>query len=218
MKAKYLLALAALGGVATSANAAVTISAVPGSPPYAGPFTYDFDPDGAGLVSGGQITNGFISGEEAQPFGSTGDYWTVGPTDGSPARLDLSSWAAIGSISFLWGSVDSFNSLQVIAKDGVTALGPLFTGANVALPPNGDQDDLATNPIVTLTFSGADQTDVGWLELASSSNAFETDNYVITAVPEPGTWLLMLLGFGLVGGALRASKKREAGPRVRYAF
>jgi hypothetical protein len=34
-------------------------------------------------------------------------------------------------------------------------------------------------------------------------------------VPEPATWALMILGFGLVGGVLRR-KERET--RVRYNF
>jgi hypothetical protein len=36
-----------------------------------------------------------------------------------------------------------------------------------------------------------------------------------TAVPEPATWALMILGFGLVGGALR---RRDSQTRVRYNF
>lgn len=30
----------------------------------------------------------------------------------------------------------------------------------------------------------------------------------ISAVPEPGTWMMMLLGFGFVGAAMRAAKRR----------
>ena len=36
-----------------------------------------------------------------------------------------------------------------------------------------------------------------------------------TAVPEPGTWMMMLLGFGIVGGMMR--RRKDAEPRVRYA-
>lgn len=31
----------------------------------------------------------------------------------------------------------------------------------------------------------------------------------IAAVPEPGTWAMMLLGFGFVGGAMRSAKRRQ---------
>lgn len=32
---------------------------------------------------------------------------------------------------------------------------------------------------------------------------------ITAAVPEPGTWAMMLLGFGFVGGAMRGSKRRQ---------
>jgi hypothetical protein len=37
---------------------------------------------------------------------------------------------------------------------------------------------------------------------------------VIPAVPEPTTWAMMILGFFMVGGSLRASAKRRAGLRA----
>lgn len=37
-----------------------------------------------------------------------------------------------------------------------------------------------------------------------------------SAVPEPGTWLMMLVGFGLLGGALRR-KKQTTGARINFA-
>lgn len=38
---------------------------------------------------------------------------------------------------------------------------------------------------------------------------------VVTAVPEPGTWALMLVGFGVVGSAMR--RKRAKAPRLQTA-
>ncbi len=35
------------------------------------------------------------------------------------------------------------------------------------------------------------------------------DSAVTAAVPEPGTWAMMLLGFGFVGGAMRSAKRRQ---------
>lgn len=56
------------------------------------------------------------------------------------------------------------------------------------------------------------------LGTSDSLGGYIDDLELSAAVPEPGTWLMLLLGFGLVGGAVRASRKREAGPRVRYAL
>jgi len=77
-------------------------------------------------------------------------------------------------------------------------------------------------------------SDVGPNEYWSLSNlALDAGNYVLTiqgtntgagslagnvafaAVPEPATWALMILGFALVGGALR---RRDREQRVRFNF
>jgi hypothetical protein len=39
---------------------------------------------------------------------------------------------------------------------------------------------------------------------SSSGNSFELDNIAVaSAVPEPATWAMMIVGFGVAGGALR---------------
>lgn len=39
---------------------------------------------------------------------------------------------------------------------------------------------------------------------------------VNSAVPEPATWAMMLLGFGLIGGAMRYRRRQQ--PKVNFAF
>jgi len=39
---------------------------------------------------------------------------------------------------------------------------------------------------------------------------------MIAAVPEPGTWMMMLLGFGLIGGALRSRKKQNFNGQLAF--
>lgn len=45
---------------------------------------------------------------------------------------------------------------------------------------------------------------------------FEKVSFSVAAVPEPATWMMMILGFGFVGGALR-SDKRQRKVSVSYA-
>ncbi len=211
MRASVRLAttIAVLSLAAPAANASVSLSGVPGGAVYAGPTpTYDFETPAP--VSGGLVTTGSVGGIRAQPLGSTGKYWTVGPSDGSPGTLDLSSYVRLNSVSFIWGSTDGYNTLEVLDRlGGVLAS---FTGADVALFPNGNQTSPATNPLATLTFSGGDRTNIGGLRLISSQNAFEVDNFSV-AVPEAGTWAMMILGFGFIGSVLRAGRRR-----MRSAF
>lgn len=206
MKLKFACAALALIAVAP-ANAAVVLTATPGTAVYSGPTpTFDFETPAP--VTGGLVTTGSLSGVRAQPFGSTGNYLTVGPTDGSPATLNLASFGNIGVITFIWGSVDAYNTLEVLRRNGTVM--QAFTGANAAVNPNGNQTSPVTNPLARLTFSGSDIFDVGGLRFRSTQNAFEVDNFAIrAAVPEPATWMMMLAGFGIVGAALR--RRRQVG-------
>jgi hypothetical protein len=57
------------------------------------------------------------------------------------------------------------------------------------------------------------------LDQACAQNGYCDANFRFTTaaaavVPEPGTWALMLLGFGMVGGAIRY---RRGATRLRYA-
>jgi hypothetical protein len=213
LKRTLMMAAAACTFAAAPAYAQVNLSAVPGSDPYAGPApTYDFESPAP--VSGGLVTTGDLSGISAQPYGSTGNFWTVGPTDGSPGEMNLSSFAGIASISFIWGSVDSYNTLEVLDRLGNVL--ETFTGADAAVSPNGNQTDPITNPLALLTFSGTTQGNIGGLRLSSTSNAFETDNFAVTAVPEPGAWAMLLIGFGFIGAFLRG-QKRTRRIRLKYA-
>jgi len=211
---RALIAVAAVGAIAAvPASAQVSLGAVPGSAPYTGPApTYDFE--SLAPVTGGLVTTGSVGGIRAQPFGSTGKYWTIGPSDGSPGVLDLSSFAAISSISFIWGSVDSYNTLEVLDRLGNVLAS--FTGAAAAVNPNGNQTSPITNPIATLTNSGATRSNIGGLRLKSDTNAFEVDNFSITAVPEPAIWALLLIGFGFVGASMRG-ERRQRRIRLEYA-
>jgi hypothetical protein len=46
---------------------------------------------------------------------------------------------------------------------------------------------------------------------ADSSGGFTVDSVTAAAVPEPGAWMLLIAGFGGVGGVLRGRRRRAAG-------
>ena len=125
----------------------------------------------------------------------------------------MSAFGDIDWISFIWGSIDGYNTLEVLNAGGVAIA--TFTGADITVPPDGDQSDPATNRLVKLTFTGADRTSVDRLRFSSSQNAFEFDNVAVGAVPEPGTWMLMLMGMAAVGFSMRRKEKQTV--RVRFA-
>jgi choice-of-anchor C domain-containing protein len=61
----------------------------------------------------------------------------------------------------------------------------------------------ATGEETTLRFSADPATSNGAYGLA-------LDNVSIAAVPEPATWMMLILGFGLIGGAMRRRRQHVA--------
>jgi hypothetical protein len=197
---------AAALALGSAANAGITLSSnVPGVSPYSGPTpTYTFDPGSRPTVIGGAFVTGTNGILYAQPFGSSGYYYAVGPSTGSTGTIDLTGFGDISSISFLWGSVDSYNTLQFLdASMNVLAT---FTGNDIFNPADGNRTDPNTNPIVTFSLTGLDVSNFSYLRLNSTSNAFEIDDLLVGPVPEPASWALMLLGFCGIGIALRRKR------------
>ena len=58
----------------------------------------------------------------------------------------------------------------------------------------------AFDPTATLAFNSQTHTPYGPA----------LDNVSISAVPEPATWAMMIMGFGGVGAAVRASRRKQA--------
>ena len=155
-------------------------------------------------------TNAFAlsasSGLGARPaFGSTGNFASV-LSGGS----FTTSFSPASAFSFVLGSLDVYNSLTLFFTDGTSTL--LTGGAIVGSPTlfdSGSQTDAQTNGVVTYTATGAR---ISGATFASTGNSFEFDN-LAAAVPEPAMWGMMILGFGLVGGALR----RRSTAKVSFA-
>ena len=187
MKKMAFLAAVAAASVAAPAYADVVLSFGGTADATA---TYNFD--GPTPAYSGTIYTDSVPNDRVQPGGSTGGYGAVGPGNAeSSATLDLTSFGAIGTISFLWGSPDSYNTLLV---DGTSFS---FTGGGLA------------EGVYTLTFTGADRNSVTGLTFASpAEDAFEFDNVNVASVPEPATWAMMIGGVGMVGGALRTRSRK----------
>ena len=119
------IAVATIGlvvGLAGTANATIAVSVTPGSGTYAGPTpTYDFDtptttpvtipagttpPGPGGIVVGGSQTDLY-----AQPLGSTGNFFSSGPSTTDNSVVLLNGLGDILNLSLIWGSIDSYNTL-----------------------------------------------------------------------------------------------------------
>ena len=133
-------------------------------------------------------------GWAAQPAGSDGYYLSVGPSGDQPTSQTLTFGGGASYFGFLWGSPDDYNALTVttnLAEYG-------YSGVLITNPANGDR--LVSGYANFTAGAGEVIQSVMW---QSGSNAFETDNHAVIAVPEPETYALMLAGLAAVGFVAR---------------
>lgn len=108
------------------------------------------------------------------------------------------------AISLYVGSVDSYNSITILDKAGNEI--QTFLGSQLLSAPSTPNS--TTSYRITFT-RDAGEAAFGGLRIESTGNSAEFDNLVF-AVPEPSTWALMLAGFGMVGMAMRARRRRTS--------
>jgi len=205
---------------AASAGATVTVSATPydlAAP--AGPGTLiDFDhslPTDFTLTGSGYLIQSGDNGLGAAPAAGPSD-----ATDDQTAYLSVyDGWAKLmggtgfHSMSFFWGSMDNYNSLDLLDASGNVF--KTLLPSDIPAGGNGDQLGSLTNQRVTITSTDA----IYGVQLRSTTPAFEADNFFFSGhsggsevhvgdVPEPASWAMMLLGFGAVGGAVRSQRRK----------
>lgn len=93
------------------------------------------------------------------------------------------------NVSFDWGTIDTYNSVVLTFASGATSV---FTSSIFGSLPGNSTRRVAFSANEVITSIG----------FRSTQNSMEVDN-IGGAVPEPGTWMLMILGLGAVGFAMR---------------
>lgn len=195
MKFLQLLVASTVLSAAMGANAQVSGSLGGGSGSFLSLSSAGLSGGTVATLSGGTV----YSADHpfaVTPFGAAteGNFLAAGVTSGALATLSFTG-AGLDYISFLWGSPDAYNILTVTSTGGATQT---FTAAGLGFAEtNGDQNfsqyvqfsALGGGKITALSFSNLPQRD-----------AFESSNFsVITPVPEPQTYALLLAGLAAVG-------------------
>jgi hypothetical protein len=233
-----LAALLLLAGIfcTGAANASVVFISfgTPPGPPPAVPagesLVTDFS-TGAGLTGAYLLVTGRIPNEAAQPAytatsGDKSQYLAV--LGGDAATLTLPS--PTEAISIYIGSLDAYNSVSFF--DGATEVDS-YTGKQLSVPFTTAEDnqrqigqlnsDLSngrfyftfSNPVTSIEFaSGKDSFEIA--QVADVPYSVGAPSFP-SAVPEPSTWAMMLLGFAGLGftGYRRAQKAIPARAPVR---
>lgn len=164
-----------------------------------------------GTYNGGATNNGSASG---------GALW-IYPTTANLAQntnyafTKLFSLAAFNT-ALLSGKFWSDNGLISVVLNGTTIFGPFTpTGSEESFrPANGLGLSYAGNAFQVGTNTLVFNVRNGNGAISGNPVALQADLDVTSAVPEPGTWMLMLLGFAAIGFAMRSRAKTQ----VRFQF
>ena len=220
MKLRTLAAASAAFGIlaaASAANAAITIAAMEegnlfgtNSPPST-PLLFgqvmldDFDAINSPLTTyTGNVLQGPQTGttSASPPYDGdvAGDTTKYASVQANQTGIYSANVGYFTAFSFYLGSPDDYNTLKFNFLGGGSQT---FTGPEIWGGPSFG-GDRTKGYRVYYNFNGAK---VSSIEFGTgSTNAFEFDGLAGTAVPEPGTWALMILGFGGAGAMIRRRK------------
>jgi hypothetical protein len=217
MLKKIVLAASLLVSAAAPAYAGVLVTTLGSPASFAAPvvpssYTVNFNspvvaPFALATTAGSGIVTGSVGSQYAQPAFSDGSSYlaVLGGGSGTLAAT-VASGLAFDSVSFYLGSIDFYNTINILSTTGATIASYTGTQLTAPLPADGSQPLPQTNRRITFSRSAGD-AQIGGVQFLSSQNAAEVDN-VVFAVPEPSTWMFMLAGFGVVGFAMRSRRRR----------
>lgn len=194
MKLVKTLIAVAVAVCAVNANAALTFS-------QAAAVGAVFAPLNLTSLSGpGTVANvsGSIANVRTTPMGmGITDQYSVISIGGSATLL---FGAPVSRYSFLWGSPDSGNMLDINTSTGLES----YSGASFKSLVGATGDGLNSFSRV-LTMTGSVGQTISSITFKSSNIAFEV---AAAPIPEPETYALMLAGLGAVG--FMARRRRAA--------
>lgn len=175
----------------TSMEIGAAIAALTAVPASAAQFVFDFSTSTA-LFGGSVSGNGVFT------------------TSDTPMTIN-------GQTAFLVTGISGTFNGSAITTPTLATFGNYFTTGPTFVDGSGIRFNTTTTSNISLFYDANQQSyRVNAINLGRSSLVNATSARV-AAVPEPATWGMMLIGFGVIGAAMRR-RRRAAGPKVRLNF
>ena len=173
---------------------------------------------GVGTIVGGEVYSASVGGIAAIPANTTppintvGNFLAAGPGSGTKATLTFTT--PVSYFSFLLGSPDTYNAIYVLSTTGGNQTLASFTPTSLGVtPPDGNQS--FAEYVNFFTTGGTVIDAIRFTSL--STNAIEVSNFSVSAVPEPSTWAMMILGFLGLGFLGYRKTSKSSGHSFRLA-
>ena len=172
---------------------------------------------GAACVAGNTATSGGLTYNDSTFSGTTSDgFLAIGAGVASPNVDNLGSFTLTGAPGSYNGTVFSLlvNWLLPTSTPGSSTYSSTISGNVTSNSVGGVFIDFDNTP-KNFTFNGGSFTfSVNDLSVIAGNAAPVTGTILATA-PEPGTWAMLLLGFGMIGYSMR--RRRSAQPAFYQA-
>jgi PEP-CTERM motif len=152
---------------------------------------------------GGIFTNGLAATITSLAIAFGGEQWRAGTSTDDKLAFEFS----LNATALNNGTWTAFSALD---------FAPTVLSGDIAL--NGNANSVAIASTLTgLSIISGSSFGFRWVDVNSTGNdhglaidnlSIDATTAAVNAVPEPGTWALMLAGFGIVGFAMRRSMRR----------
>lgn len=206
----------------------MTVSISVSAPGYTGAdvakVTFDSNPlgllgqgyseNGATFYGNATVVNGVVFGFATPPFTDTSNYITIGQLNAQGNGEIIVFDQPVTSVGFWWSSIDGGQApqhpdwLNVVGIGNYPNVSNVFLGSDVpGVIANGAMFTWDSSRYVTI--SSSNPFNMLYMGTTNTYNAaMEIDNVSWTAaVPEPATWLMLLLGFVMMATAFRKKRK-----------
>lgn len=167
----------------------------------------------SGVIPGWDVLAGDVDWIKGYWESSDGDGYSVdmdGNTQGSIAQLITTVIGQRYNFTFdISGNPDAGQGTDNLAVFANAQLSPVAT---YSVGPANNRSNMLWSPRVYSFTATSTMTQIGFQSLNTDSCCFGAaiDNVSVTAVPEPGTWALMIVGFGGAGVLLRRRRQMIA--------